>query len=126
MVLHEEFVDDLTNEEIKRIVTDFVLYRLNCNIDFDNLAEEIINLCEKRDEINDDDKFRKFIKLAYKHYERNQERKIEPYTRLVDECLANGESRLFSFAQTRNADYILEINLIESKDVPAQDYYKDK
>lgn len=54
MVLHEEYDDDLTNEEIKRIVADYLSYRLN--IDFDNLAEEIINSCEKHDEINDDDK----------------------------------------------------------------------
>lgn len=54
MVLHEEYNDDLTNEEIKRIITNYLSHRLN--IDFDKLAEEIINSCEKHDETNDIEK----------------------------------------------------------------------
>lgn len=54
----------------------------------------------------------------------HQQLRRDNFKDMTKECFEKGECKKFLPLKTRNADYILELNLIELKDIKAEDYYK--
>lgn len=122
MVLNEE-LSELTEDELRNSLYNYLTNFFCCNVNYSKLAEDIIKIADAKDEINDDEKFKLFLEKTYERYETTQQRRQNNFSEMIKECLDDGESKKFNFLKTRNADYILEINLIESKDVKADNYY---
>lgn len=126
MVLNEDCAE-LSTEEISYILYDFMLSSFGLDIDFDDLADKILTakeFSEKTETETYKNNFHQACKdLAYKNELNKQDKRKQEFKEMVGECLTKGESRRFFASKTRNADYILELNLIESKDKKVEDYY---
>lgn len=118
MVLNEDMCEQTNKEEIDNVygwLLDFFLL----NIHYDNIPVE---------------QFKENIKtgVLFKTLEEEkqwlinkQEKRKDNFKDMVLDAFFNGESRKMTFVKTREADYILELNLIRSTDKKIEDYYKE-
>lgn len=118
MVLNEDLCEQTNKEEVDAVygwLLDFFLL----NIHYDNIPVE---------------QFKENIKtgVLFKTLEEEkqwlinkQEKRKDNFKDMVLDAFFNGESRKMTFVKTREADYILELNLIRSTDKKIEDYYKE-
>lgn len=114
-VLNEEFHAQTMKEELNHVIDMFCQFFL-WDIKYEEMNEESFknstNILYKSD---------KEIKQSIIEH---RDKRINDIKDMVMEAYFDGESKKFTFAKSRNADYILELNLIRSTDKKAEDFYK--
>lgn len=113
-VLNEEFCVQTDEEELNEVINIFYSFFL-WNIEYEKMSEESFKDSTHILYKTDAEKKQSIIKR------RNKLR--EAIKNMVLEAYKNGESRKFTFAKSRKADYILELNLIRSTDKKVEDFY---
>ena len=113
-VLNEDFYMQTDKEELTDIIAMFYNFFL-WDIKYEEMSDESFKNSTNILYKTDTEKKQSIIEHRNKRREDIKNMVLEAYT--------NGESRKFNFAKSRNADYILELNLIRSTDKKAEDYY---
>lgn len=113
-VLNEDFGVQTDKEELNDVISIFYNFFL-----WDIKYEEMSN-----------ESFKDSTNILYKtDVEKKQsiiehrDKRREDIKNMVLEAYIEGESRKFTFAKSRKADYILELNLIRSTDKKVEDFY---
>lgn len=116
-VLNKDFCTQTDKEELNDIILMFYNF-FQWDIKYEEMNEE---------------SFKNSTNILYKTNAEKKQSIIEHRNKrrndiknMVLEAYTNGESRKFTFAKSRKADYILELNLIRSTTKKAEDYYTTK
>ena len=118
-MLNDNFAEQTSAEEMTGVYNYLINFFL-LDLDFTNTPEDIFE-----ESINTHILFKNGKEIK-KSIISQQEKRRNNFRDMIIEAYTTGESRKMTVSRCRDADYILEMNLIRSKDTQVEDYYDNE